>query len=67
MSQKCRFCCKSRLPPMDRSAISLRTTGFDPAALTLSMQLLRYAIYTPQRVAPGDQRGEPSQVLSNGG
>jgi hypothetical protein len=36
MSVSCRFCCKSRLLAMDRSAISLRTTGFDPPALTLS-------------------------------
>ena len=39
-----RFCCKSRLLPMDRLAISLRTTGFDQPALTLSTQLLRYAM-----------------------
>jgi hypothetical protein len=30
---------------MDRSAISLRTTGFDPPALTLSTQLERYAMH----------------------
>jgi hypothetical protein len=40
-----RFCCKSRLLPMDRLAISLGTTGFDQPALTLSTQLLRYAIH----------------------
>jgi hypothetical protein len=37
------ICCKSRLLAMDRSAISLRTTGFDALALTLSTQLERYA------------------------
>jgi len=40
-----RFCCKSRLLAMDRSAISLRTTGFDPPALTLSTHLERYAMH----------------------
>jgi hypothetical protein len=30
---------------MGRSAISLRATGFDPPALTLSTQLLRYAMH----------------------
>ena len=45
MSLMGRFCCKSRLLPMDRLAISLGTTGFDQPALTLSTQLLRYAIH----------------------
>src|SRR4029453_13675117 len=44
-SARGRFCCKSGLLAMDRSAISLRTTGFDPPALTLSTQLKRYRIH----------------------
>jgi hypothetical protein len=40
-----RFCCKSRLLPMGRSAISVSAVGFDPPALTPFTQLLRYAMH----------------------
>jgi len=45
MSASGRFCCKSRAATDGSSAIPLTTTGFDQPALTLSTQLLRYAMH----------------------
>jgi hypothetical protein len=51
---------------MDRSAISLRTTGFDPPALTLSTQLALRDAQSPSGWRTSDQRREPPQVLGDG-
>ena len=44
-SVSCRFCCESRLLPIDAVSIRVRATGFDLPALTPITQLQRYAAH----------------------
>jgi hypothetical protein len=67
MSAPGRFCCKSRLQRIGPLCLSLGGRGFDALALTLLRNSNATRCIESCGWRQGDQRCEPSQVLSDGG